>query len=98
MISTQRYVIETKAIGIYGVRNQLIKAVEVMSELTKEITKYLTATRAGEYEEKAVADMLEETADVQIMLDQIRLIFGKTDKIEAKKLERLQERLETLNV
>ena len=38
--------------------------------------------------------VLEEIADVQIMLDQMRLIYGDTTEQEAFKLERLRKRLE----
>ena len=36
---------------------------------------------------------MEEMADVQIMLDQLRLIYGQTADIEAAKLLRLQRRV-----
>jgi len=42
---------------------------------------------------KAVRDIIEEMADVQIMLDQMKLIFGDTRDAEEKKLSRLADRL-----
>ena len=39
---------------------------------------------------------VEEMADVQIMLDQLRIIFGRsTAEAEEYKLERLKKRLDT---
>lgn len=43
---------------------------------------------------KATANVIEEIADVQIMLDQLRLIFARnTDEVEEDKLRRLLGRL-----
>ena len=49
------------------------------------------------YGEPAQMDMaVEEMADVQIMLDQLRIIFHRsTEEIEEAKLERLAGRLHT---
>lgn len=42
----------------------------------------------------AVSNVIEEIADVQIMLDQLRLIFARsTDEVEEDKLRRLLGRL-----
>lgn len=42
----------------------------------------------------AIANVIEEIADVQIMLDQLRLIFARsTDEVEEEKLRRLLGRL-----
>ena len=43
---------------------------------------------------EAEQNILEEAADVQIMLDQIRIIFGDTEEIEGKKVARLLSRLD----
>ena len=49
------------------------------------------------YGEPAQMDMaVEEMADVQIMLDQLRIIFGRsTTDAEEFKLERLAKRIDT---
>ena len=49
------------------------------------------------YGAPAQMDMaVEEMADVQIMLDQLRIIFGRsTAEAEEYKLERLKKRLDT---
>ena len=51
------------------------------------------------YGEPAQMDMaVEEMADVQIMLDQLRIVFHRsTEEVEEAKLERLKNRLDGRN-
>lgn len=83
------------AIRLYGEPAQMDMAVEEMAELTKAICKVKRASCAAEA--KAVLEnVVEEMADVQIMLDQLRIIFGRsTAEAEEYKLERLKKRLDT---
>lgn len=77
------------AIGKWGSRLQLIVAVEEMSELTKEICKF----NRGKVDIPAIA---EEIADVTIMLEQLKLIFGCGDEVDKQidyKIKRLSERM-----
>ena len=77
------------AIGKWGSRLQLIVAIEEMSELTKEICKF----NRGKADISAIA---EEIADVSIMLEQLKIIFGCADKVEEYidyKIKRLSERI-----
>lgn len=83
-----------KAIEVYGTKNQMMQCIEEMAELTQAINKYFRAERL---EEKIAAydRIAEETADVQIMLEQMRIMFDADvidDYIKAKK-KRLEERL-----
>lgn len=55
----------------YGRRQQHIKAVEEMSELTKEICKYFC-------NEGNKQNLEEEMADVQIMINQLMIMHGIT--------------------
>lgn len=72
------------AIRLYGEPAQMDMAVEEMAELTKAISS------------TALENAVEEMADVQIMLDQLRIIFHRsTEEIEEAKLERLAGRLHT---
>ena len=80
------------AVATYGQVAQEDMMIEEMSELTKAICKLKRATSA-EAAKAADDAIIEEMADVQIMLDQMRLIFGSTAEAEGKKLERLQARL-----
>lgn len=81
------------AVRTWGRDAQSLMMIEEMSELTKAICKFY---RAGDDESAggAVESIREEMADVQIMLDQMRIMFGKTGHQERLKLERLEKRLE----
>lgn len=71
------------AIQKFGIRPQVIVAIEELSELQKELTKWLRGK--GKHE-----SMMEEMADVSIMLNQLELIFGDPTEEEIAKLERLE--------
>lgn len=76
-----------------GEAAQIDMAVEEMAELTKALCKVKRAT-PGATTTAAVSNVIEEIADVQIMLDQLRLIFARsTDEVEEDKLRRLLGRL-----
>lgn len=93
-MSPERWEILNLAVATYGPEAQLKMMIEEMSELTKAICK-LWRTRPGSPEVfEAEQNILEEAADVQIMLDQIRIIFGDTEEIEGKKVARLLSRLD----
>ena len=69
-------------------------AVEEMAELTKALCKIKRA-QAGCEVTAAIGNVVEEMADVQIMLDQLRIIFHRsTEEVEEAKLERLKNRLD----
>lgn len=71
------------AIKKFGYRSQVIVAIEELSELQKELTKWLRS--------KGTTDgLMEEMADVSIMLNQLQLIFGDPTEQEITKLERLE--------
>lgn len=75
------------AIKKWGVSLQLIMIIEEMSELTKEIVKVLRGKTDSE-------KLSEEMADVEIMLEQIRVMFDNSRTIEKyknKKLRRLSK-------
>lgn len=74
----------TGAILKYGFESQTMMAIEEMSELTKEICK----TKRGQFEKEHI---LEEMADVQIMLWQLGIIFGDLGEWINKKMKRLEE-------
>jgi hypothetical protein len=81
-----------QAVEHWGQGAQVDMMIEEMSELTKALCKTRRA-HSAEAMAKAVANVLEEMADVQIVLDQMKLIFGSPAEIETRKLERLAERL-----
>lgn len=90
---TDRMAILTAAISTYGMKAQQDMALEEMSELTKAILKTRRAHTGPELT-AAFENVLEEMADVQIMLDQMKIMHGSTTEQEDAKLARLRGRLE----
>lgn len=62
---------------------QLVVAIEELSELIKEITKCLR-------NKGNIDHLAEEVADVEIMVEQVKLIFNVQDKVEAARQIKLQ--------
>lgn len=89
MIYEERKAVYEDAIHAYGVQAQLLMVLEEMSELQKEICKNFR----GKDNRLAIA---EECADLTIMLEQLRLIYGINDDVNIQmdlKVRRLAERL-----
>lgn len=77
------------AVEAYGKHSQLIMAMEEMAELTKELSKNIRG-------QKNTAAISEEMADVEIMLEQLKVIFSnraEVDRVRCAKLDRLAVRL-----
>jgi NTP pyrophosphatase (non-canonical NTP hydrolase) len=89
-----RQAVLKRAVTTFGEEAQLKVAIEEMSELTKAICKYWRTKPDTPAAKKAIASIREETADVQIMLDQIKILFGEPDPEEKEKLKRLWDRLD----
>lgn len=80
------------AIDRYGIKPRMLMAVEEMSELTKEMCKNLRG-------KDNKAQLAEEIADVTIMLEQLRLIFGVNEEVNDwmdRKLLRLAQNVITV--
>ena len=95
MKTTELEIIQ-KAIIKNGVQAQVDVAIEEMSELIKALLKY----RRGGSDNKLHADIIEEIADVEIMLEQLKIINlcdSEVEKIKEKKLVRLYKRIFNLN-
>lgn len=78
-----------KALHKWGGDNQTLMMFEEMSELQKELCKHAR----GENNTDHIA---EEIADVEIMLEQMKILHGcakKVDGWKAYKLDRLEERI-----
>lgn len=85
----QRVQTYTNALIHFGKANQLVIALEELSECQKEICK----TMRGD---SNLDHLAEEIADATIMLEQVRLIFGLNDLVCEKmdeKVKRLDDRL-----
>jgi len=82
-----------QALYKWGSEAQIIMVFEEMAELQKELCKYLRNVDAIETKLK----IAEEIADVEIMLAQMKILFGIEEGVERYKklkIQRLQERLE----
>lgn len=89
MTTEERRALLDHAITTYGAPAQMD-----MAELTKALCKVKRVSCAAEAK-AALENAVEEMADVQIMLDQLRIIFGRsTAEAEEYKLERLKKRLD----
>ena len=84
----KRFEIYKKAIDKWGVDKQLDMLIEEMAELTVAL-QHLRRGRPG-----AKDEVLEELADVNIVLSQVTIIFGKegNEKFN-EKMNRLEELL-----
>jgi len=75
----------------YGHKNQTIVAIEELAELQKELTKYLRGEGNHDH-------LVEEFADVNIMLIQISEMYNLTDREVWEaidfKIDRMQKDLE----
>ena len=72
----------------------MLMVVEEMSELTKEILKNVNRGKDN------VAAIVEETADVEIMLEQLKENYGIADQgavYKAEKLKLIERRLNELD-
>lgn len=85
----ERMAIYRRAIEKYGEDAQLWMVIEEMSELAKEICKYQRGKRCP-------ADIADEIADVEIMLEQATMIFGVGALVSRhmdEKIKRLKARV-----
>ena len=88
-----------QAIKTYGDNMQMLVAIEELSELQKAILKFIRRENEDvdvKGMEKYRKDVIEEMADVEIMLKQLQIIFcskGATQSVAAFKIDRLSKRL-----
>ena len=83
--------VELRAIDVYGVNNQTWQTLEEIFELGLAICKLRRERTRDRY-----SDLVEEIADVGIMLDQIMLMYDCQDAVHGvrtDKLARLERRL-----
>jgi hypothetical protein len=84
------------AINHFGWELQFNHAIQEMAELTKEITEYIGREKLNHKKLNKV-EIADEIADVEIMLEQVKMILGNHSEVTVRKifkLKRLQERLE----
>lgn len=83
-------------IAYYGRRAQCVKAIEELAELQQELAKYINLKAPIAYD---TTDMLEEIADVLVMVNQVIIMFEINQEVleekSVEKLDRTLERIET---
>ena len=67
-----------KAKATWGIDAQVTKAIEELSELQKELCKFLL-------DDGSMAHITEEMADVKIMIEQMELILENKESVKAVK-------------
>lgn len=83
------------ALEHYGERAQVDMILEEMAELSKALLKLRRAQKFREPGQRLLMeDVAEEIADVQIVPDQMKLLFPGWETWMQKKLQRLEERIE----
>lgn len=80
-----------RALKSWGKEPQMLQVIEEMSELTKEILKNINRNKAN------VAEIIEETADVEIMLEQLKCCYNIYQQVEDYKVTKLLKIEERLN-
>lgn len=77
--------IYTYLINKFGKKEQITVAIEELSELQKELCKYLRY-----FGKIDINHISEEMADVEIMLEQLKVIFNNSIDVEYRKKEKIQ--------
>ena len=80
-----------RALKVWGKEPQMLQVIEEMSELTKEILKNINRKKNN------LDEIIEETADVEIMLNQLKCCYDiekQVDDYKAQKLLKIEKRLE----
>lgn len=80
-----------RALKTWGKEPQMLQVIEEMSELTKEILKNINRKKDN------LNEIIEETADVEIMLEQLKCCYDINRQVEtykAQKLLKIEKRLD----
>ncbi|MBP5399953.1 MAG: hypothetical protein J6Y53_06050 [Alphaproteobacteria bacterium] len=80
-----------RALKAWGKEPQMLQVIEEMSELTKEILKNINRKKDN------INELIEETADVEIMLEQLKICYNIADavtKYKTEKLKKIDQRLD----
>jgi NTP pyrophosphatase (non-canonical NTP hydrolase) len=85
-----------RSVELFGPSAQCDKTIEECAELIKALCKYRFANN-NDVLTASYLNVIEEMADVQIMIDQLKIIFdrkGVFERIRQEKLARLQKMLQ----
>ena len=77
-----------RALARWGDEAQVRMTIEECAELIKVLVKLKRNTNGS-----TIEDVVDELADVQIMINQMKKLFGDVDKAIERKLARLEQRL-----
>lgn len=80
-----------RALQTWGEQAQMMMVVEEMSELMKEILKNINRKKDN------ITEIIEETADVEIMLAQLKENYQIAEKVEAYKADKIKMIEQRLN-
>lgn len=82
------------AIETWGRQAQMMKAAEELSELAAAINRLLCCEKSGyRSREDVLAELMEEWADVEIMLNQLHVMIEMDDETYIGKLQALEEKI-----
>jgi archaellum component FlaC len=73
-----------RALETWGEQAQMLMVVEEMSELMKEVLKNINRKKNN------IDAIIEETADVEIMLEQLKENYKIIEKVEAYKKDKIK--------
>ena len=87
-MTEEEYEVYSQALNKWGAESQTMMLFEEMAELQNAICKYSR-------KRNNINDVATEIADVQIMTEQMSILFGKeiVDSEKKRKFERLKNRL-----
>jgi hypothetical protein len=99
MKTETKIAIYDKALAIYGEEAQFEQSIEELAELILAFQKFKRVSNDPDSTQKqavkATNDVIDELADVQIMIDQMKMVFGyiNVEKRIGFKLRRLVKRM-----
>lgn len=95
LLSQEQKEVLQQARKIYGTRNQLAVSAEELNELAIAVLKFMRYDTEGIGIQQTYSKVLEERADVEVILDHIDQIYGFTDEAIQKELWRKVERVKS---
>lgn len=92
-VEEQIKILET-ARNVYGNKNQILVCIEELNELACVLAKFPRYEDEDEAREKLTEKVIDEVADVMIILDHVQKIFGIPDEAISDRIMKKIERLE----
>lgn len=86
----------SRALDHYGFKNQMIKTAEELAELSQALCKMILSSNS--HSEFIAEQVRGEIADVTIMLEQMKMHFGRCEEEIDYKLRRLEKRIAEENL